>query len=208
MPVIFPTGWVIVREQRTLLNLKEADPESIARLTKAISGTRGLALPVSFEPGRWFLSNLDPGLNRLSRDYLLTLLYSRLADYSAAAENMALFLRTEAAKSGPMLYYKTLHSYLEAKKAGLTDARIKEMLTETFGEVMANRVLEHFAVPERVLEHPILPSCFDCSKCRVEGSCRYLALLRRVKALQRLQQKNMPLQTEVAKVFQQNGSDT
>ncbi|AET69214.1 hypothetical protein Desor_3751 [Desulfosporosinus orientis DSM 765] len=197
----FPNWMAIVRNHSTLLNLEQAGPERIARLAEAISCTDGLVLPVAFEPGRWFLSNIHPELRKLSKDYLLTLLYSRLADYSAAAASMGAFLKSEAACSGPILYYRTVRSYLEAKRDGLPDDWIKEMLTERYGEVMAAKVAENFAVPELVLAQTVLPSCFDCNNCKIEGSCRYLALLRRVKTLQRMQQSNLPRQAELAKVF-------
>lgn len=203
----FPNWMGIVRNHGTLLNLKKAGPEHIARLAEAISSTNGLALPVTFEPGRWLVSNVHPELKNLPKDYLLTLLYCRLADYPAAAANMAQFLQSESAGSGPMLYYRAVHSYLEAKRDGLADDRIQEMLTERYGEVMALRVKENFALPERVLEQVTLPSCFDCNACEMEESCRYLALLRRVKTLQRVQQTNMPQQAELAQIFGTEAAD-
>ena len=204
----FPNWMDIVRNQPTLLNLKKGGPESIASLARSISRTEGLVLPVSFQPGRWFLSNVHPDLSKLHRYYLLTVLYIRLADYQSAANSMALFLQTEAAQSGPMLYYRTLYGYLEAQMAGFPDARIKEILTDRYGEVMAKRVWGNFAVPERVFERGVWPSCFDCHICDIESFCRYLPLLRRVKTMQRMQQTNMPRQAELAKVFDNTSKGT
>ena len=92
--------------------------------------------------------------------------------------------------------------------AGFPDARIKEILTDRYGEVMAKRVWGNFAVPERVFERGVWPSCFDCHICDIESFCRYLPLLRRVKTMQRMQQTNMPRQAELAKVFDNTSKGT
>ena len=196
----FPDWMDVVSNQLTLLNLRQADTESITRLANAIH-TIGLTQPKAFEMQHWFLSNVHPELQNLSKDYLLTLLYTRISNYQAAAESMALFLKSEAAQSGPMLYYQTLQSYLQAKSDRLQDDKIKAMLTDSYGEAMVKRVLEAFAVPEMVFEQATWPSCFDCDSCGIENYCRYFTLLRRVKTIQKIQQTHLPKQAELAKVF-------
>lgn len=196
-----PDWMSIVRNHRTLLNLGQAEGESIARLAGAISKTAGLALPVSFEPRRWFLSNVHPALRQIPGDFLLTLLFSRIADYRAAAESLAAFMRSDAAQAGPLLYYRALHGYLAAKGDGLPEAQIRESLTERFGEAVVMRVFKDFAVPEQVFGHLPWPSCFDCTACEIESSCRYFTVLRKVKAVQRMQRANLPDQAALAGFF-------
>ncbi|MDD4588398.1 MAG: YcaO-like family protein [Heliobacteriaceae bacterium] len=199
-----PDWMNIVRNHRTLLNLGQAEGESIARLAGAISKTAGLALPVSFEPRRWFLSNVYPALQQIPGDFLLTLLFSRIAEYRAAAESLDAFMQSDAAQTGPQLYYRALHGYLAAKADGLPEAQIRESLTDRYGETVAGRVFKDFADPEQVFGQFSWPSCFDCTACEIESSCRYFPVLRKVKAVQRIQQANLPDQAALAGLFDKN----
>jgi ribosomal protein S12 methylthiotransferase accessory factor len=186
----------------TLLNLGHADPERISQLVKDIRRTVRFSKHLTFEPKFFFLSNVHPLLQKMSRDYLLTLLYIRISDYQAAAESMASFLQSEIAQSEYVQYYKALYSYLKAKSAGLSDAQIKAMLTDLYDEIVVRDILERFEIPERIFEQQmIFPSCFDCDTCGIGSFCRYFALIRKVRTIQKIQQVNAPDQAKLAKIF-------
>ncbi len=201
----FPDWMAIVRQQTTLLNLGRANEGSIAGLADAVAKTAALALPVSFEPRRWFLSNVNPALQQLTKDYILTLLYCRIADYRRAANCLASFMQSAAAQSGPMLFYRALHSYLQAKAEALPKDEIEALLADSYGETMTRKVLAEFSDPAGGFSGADWPACFDCDACKTASSCRYFAILRRVKAVQRVFQANQPRQGALARLFA--GSD-
>ncbi|RYD06041.1 hypothetical protein N752_05810 [Desulforamulus aquiferis] len=122
----FPNWMDIVRNHRTLLNLRQATDDCVVNLANAISRTAGLTMPVSFEPRRWFLSNVHPELQQLSKDYLLTMLYLRIGSYNEAANYMDMFMQSEFSHNGPRLYYRALHSYLQLRP--MTFRRIKSKI--------------------------------------------------------------------------------
>lgn len=195
-------NWMeIARSHRTFLNLKQSDAERIGRLAQTISKTTGAALPTSFEPPKWFLSNAHRSLQKLSHDFLLVLLFSRIEDYRSAAEYMGRYLQSSDSEDGPLLYYRGIYDYLAAKAKGLSDEKIKPDLIATYGDSTATRVIEDFANPEKIFELSTWPSCFDCAACDIRNSCLYFNLLRKVKAFQKRQSANMPDQHTVASLF-------
>ncbi|MBN1171857.1 MAG: hypothetical protein JXA67_06750, partial [Micromonosporaceae bacterium] len=159
------------------------------------------ALPVSFEPWRWFVSTVDPMLRSLPRDLLLTLLLSRIADYRAAADCLGGFLLTEPARTGPLRYYRAMHAYLVARAEHRPAEQIRTSLEAEFGQVLAARVVRELSEPDGVFDHAAWPACFDCDACPTAPSCRYVAVLRRVKAIQRHQRDHLPNQEALASLF-------
>lgn len=168
------SDWMeIVRRQKTLLNLKNASTDELEQLASAIEGTKGLSLPVSFEPSRWFPSNTSKKVKEIHRDYLLSRIYLSLGNYESAVLSMESFLESPAAASGPMLKYK----------AELAD--LKE------GKTPQDNAFSDLHVPE----------CFNCQNCKIADTCLYFPLLKVAKRIQMIQKKAIPNQLKMENVF-------
>ncbi|RYD06040.1 hypothetical protein N752_05805 [Desulforamulus aquiferis] len=75
------------------------------------------------------------------------------------------------------------------------------MLNDLYGKAMVSRVFDSVGSPEKIFGQELWPSCFDCDICGIRSSCRYLNVLRRVKAIQRIQQANLPDQRSLSDIF-------
>jgi hypothetical protein len=168
------SDWMeIVKRQKTLLNLNNASEEELEKLASAIESTKGLALPASFEPSKWFPSNSNIKIKEIHRDYLLSRIYLRIGNYEKAAKAMENFIESPVAASGPMLFYKNELNDLKEKKSSGENA---------------------------FLDLP-LPECFNCQNCKIAETCLYFPLLRLVKRIQEIQKTALPDQSNMEKVF-------
>jgi len=135
----------ILRNHRTLLNLKQASTQEIANLAKAIAKATALTAP-SARPIPWFLINTHPALQQLSTIFLLTLLFSRIEDYRAAARYMNLFLQNRAGgNAGPPHSYWGIHSHLTAATDQQPEPQTKPALDADDDDDVPARVIEDFA---------------------------------------------------------------
>ena len=169
----FPDWMEIVRIQKTLLNLNNASEEELEKLASAIERTKGLALPASFEPSKWFPSNSNRKIKEIHRDYLLSRIYLHIGNYEKAAKAMENFIESPVAASGPMLFYKNeLNDLKEKKSSG-----------------------------ENAFTDLPLPQCFECQSCKIAETCVYFPLLRLAKKIQEIQKAALPDQSAMEKVF-------
>ncbi|MFH1512489.1 MAG: YcaO-like family protein [Bacillota bacterium] len=168
----------LARRQKTLLNLPNADDDTIRGLAETLKDLERFAITIELKPQKWFLSNTElPPLAR-NRHGFLAMVYGHAGLYADAAEHMEQFLASEDSADAPRRLCKAMRDGWLARSQGHSEPETLYKLTAAYGEALAQKALRYDFREER------FPACFDCERCPAQIHCRFEALCRRHRVAQ------------------------
>jgi len=136
---------------------------------------------------------------KYSTDYFLSLLFLLCDDYQNAVKYLDQYILNNIDKLDN-LYFACLKDTLKYKSQSLADEVIKTKLSQIYP---AETIEEVFSGLDRnsLLENNEFTTCFNCSECRILGSCMYFKVLSLIKKLQIAESKNPINQENLKEVF-------
>lgn len=173
----------LVREQKTLLNLPNAEGDALKRLANALKEAEANCLTDEFQPGKWFLAHEATPPFARDRHAFSAVLYGCAGLFADAAAQMDEYLNTEASQDAPRRLCMVMRDGWRMRAGGETKETAIAKLTAVYGKELAEAAMNWRFRGEE------WPSCFDCEQCGVQNNCRFEALCR----LQRRAQEQMAL---------------
>ena len=163
--------WMRLRRHReTACHLPAASGEALEALASAVLAARGALMPIARDPLAWLADRTMPGVGALEGAFF-PLLFGATGRYSLAAEEMDLYLETEASHKGPRLQWKALAAFWRALKSGETAASAAAAISEQYGGALATRCLAGFSEPAALFDRRAWPVCPDCDACALRQRC-------------------------------------
>ena len=134
-----------------------------------------------------------------STDYFLSLLFLLCEDYQNSIKYLDQYILNNIDKLDN-LYFACLKDTFKYKSQSLVDEVIKTKLSQIYP---AETIEEVFSGLDRnsLLENNEFTTCFNCSECRILGSCMYFKVLSLIKKLQIAEDKNPINQENLKEVF-------
>lgn len=188
----------LVRNQRTLINLPNAEKEELVRLAVALHEVQENSLALPFNPEKWYVSNVNFRLQQYDSDLLSIMIYAVAGKYDWAASHMQEYLNSKVSQNGPRLYYKALYEYYRLLDS--REEKPEDKISSCFGSTLAERCQASTELG-KAFDRAVFPVCFHCDSCGVRENCRFVIVMAKLKKLHEIYQKNLPNQATLSEIF-------
>ncbi|MDD3213378.1 MAG: YcaO-like family protein [Eubacteriales bacterium] len=187
----------LVREQRTLLDLPDADEEALKRLANALKEAEANCLTDEFQPEKWFLARENTPPFARNRHAFAAVLYGCVGLYADAAEQMDEYLNSDASQAAPRLLCIAMREGWKLRDQGEMKESVLAKLSTRYGAELAEAAINWRF---RRAEWPV---CFDCGHCGIQNTCRFEVLCRRQRRVQERMALNPADQAALQALFEE-----
>jgi len=194
-----------VKSQANILKINNCSEEQLKELAKDMENwilNKGETLPLDdYIP---VPTTTDSPWNEITVEFLLTLIYYKISEYSKAQEKLSKHI-DHAKRVDPNTdcsYHYVAKQFLGLMARYPEDfSRIKKILLQTFDFEIVNEVIADFSDKNKIFQYIPLPNNFDCDNCQAKEFCNYDMQEKILLSVKQKQKQNPINQMLLNKVF-------
>lgn len=129
--------------------------------------------------------------NNVDRNFLLSLIYYKISDFSNAYEKLSAMIDTFGPEEiSQNIYLLCSRDYIYYRSKGFLTNEIVATLKNIYKPEILSEVISDLENNVDVFKYQNFSTCFHCDKCKIKGECYYIEVLKIMKTIQEKHMNN------------------